>query len=78
MIRRTKIWAIDSNGGVIKKFGGYKSLSKWLYNDPDYYHVLCKENNGLAHIILEKIIHQDEDGNEIEKTICYTDKLKNF
>lgn len=78
MIRRTKIWAVDDGGGIIRKFGGYKSLSKWLDGDPDYFQVLCKENNGSTYAILEKINYHDEDGNEIERTICYTDKLKNF
>jgi len=79
MIRRTKIWAIDENGLILKKFGGsYKSLSKWLENDPDYFQVLLKENNGLTCAILEKTTFINDDGETIERTFCYTDKLKNF
>jgi len=71
-----KIWAIDDNENLIKKFGSYRSLNKSIDNNPDYYQILMKCNNGTIHIIMEKIYFEDEEGNTIEKTICYSDKVK--
>ncbi len=76
MIKGTKIWAIDDNENVIKKFGGYRSLNKWLDYNPEYYQILTRYNNGSVHIIMEKIMIENEDGDTIERTICYSDKIK--